>query len=298
MNLTWDNNLGSSHNSCAQDMTLLLRIIKEFDPGDILMSSFSNFTTISEEATFILNEIHKRFDAESKNVDRNQFMRLVIKSLSWRAMASNLPNALSDSGVNQETPPFEITQPIQEKNVGYEGGGVDGVTYETANQCPDEIQYATANNGMVHIEEEEEPAQSLPLLVDSANNPPFSGTSDADDIHPEVRKFFGDNQITHDHLTKPKYATALPVPPDLVEKYFLYKQKKLLSDQSSPPPKEEFENRCQETLENCEIVAPEPTADELLNGAGNAYCTDGIDQAQGNHVSSAPMTVTSPPIQV
>ena len=61
------------------------------------------------------------------------------------------------------------------------------------------------------------------------------------DIHPEVKKYFEDNPITLDHLTKPKYATALPVPPDLVEKYFKYKQnkhKKIVSDQSSPPPKE------------------------------------------------------------
>ena len=56
------------------------------------------------------------------------------------------------------------------------------------------------------------------------------------DIHPEVKKYFEDNPITLDHLTKPKYATALPVPPDLIEKYRLYEQKKLLPDQSSPPP--------------------------------------------------------------
>ena len=115
MNLTSDNNLGSSHNSCAQDMTLLLRIIKEFDPGDILMSSFCNFTTISEEATFILEEIHRRFDfEESKNITKEQFMRLVIKSLSWRAMESYPPNVPSDSRDNQEIPPFEVTQPIHE----------------------------------------------------------------------------------------------------------------------------------------------------------------------------------------
>ena len=211
MNLTWDNNLGSSHNSCAQDMTLLLGLIKEFDPGDILMSSFSNFTTISEEATFILNEIHKRFDAESKNVDRNQFMRLVIKCLSWRAMASNLPNALSDSGVNQETPPFEITQPIQE-NVGYEGGGVDGMTYETENQCQDEIQDAAAYDCL------------------------------------------GYSEVTT--LTLKKY-------------------------------------------ENGDVVVTGVTAEEHLNGADDAYCTEVIQQAQGNHyVSSAPMIVTSSPNQV
>ena len=102
-------------------------------------------------------------------------------------------------------------------------------------------QYVNLSNGQMLAKKEKEPAQSLPLLVEAANNPPLSDTSDADDIHPEVRKFFEDNPITRDHLTKPKYATALPVPPDLVEKYFIYKQnkqKKIVSDQSSPPPKE------------------------------------------------------------
>ena len=215
MNITWDNNLGSFQNSFAQDMTLLVRLIKEFDPGDVLMSYssvLSNLTKISEEATFILEEIHKRFDfEESKNITKEQFMRLVIKSLSWRAMESYPPNVPSDSRDNQETPPFEVTQPIQVIG-GYEGGGIDGVTYETENQCPDEIQDAAANDGMAHIKE--------------------------------------------------VYLT-------------------------------------QEKFEDCGIVAPEPTAEKLLNGADDVYCTDGIEQAQGNHyVSSAPMIVTPSPNQV
>ena len=64
------------------------------------------------------------------------------------------------------------------------------------------------------------------------------GLPNVNDIHPEVKKYLEDNPITLDHLTKPKFATALPVPQDLIEKYRLYEQKKLLPDQSNPPPKE------------------------------------------------------------
>ena len=209
MNITRDNILGSSQKSWEQDMTLLDRLIKEFDPGDVLMSSpsdFRNLANLSPQERSILYTIHKRFEVEYKSIYPKQFMRLIVKALSRRAMESNNLNVPSDSGVEQDTPPFEVAQPIQ-IIVGYEGGRVDGVTYETENQNPDEIQDAAAY---------------------------------------DCSKYSGVNLI----------------------------------------PKE------------LEVVTG-VTAEELLNGADNAYCTDGIEQAQGNHyVSSAPMIVTSPPIQV
>ena len=94
---------------------------------------------------------------------------------------------------------------------------------------------------------EDKPAQSFPL--NDANNPPLQDIP-SQNIPPNFsvslaasapKGEFRDESlnITYDQLTKPKHATALPVPPEVIEKYRLkYGLAELSLNQSSPPPKE------------------------------------------------------------
>ena len=94
---------------------------------------------------------------------------------------------------------------------------------------------------------EDKPAQSFPL--NDANNPPLQDIP-SQNIPPNfsvspaastLKGLFQDESlnITYDQLTKPKHATALPVPPEVIEKYRLkYGLAELLPDKSTLPPKE------------------------------------------------------------
>ena len=120
-------------NLSEHDKTLLERLIKECDPNDVLMSSFANLAQISEGEKSILSAIHRRCNAESENmkgVTLHQLKRLVVKTISGRAVESNLPNVLSDSRGSQ---PILKAEACEER-------GVDGVNYEIVNLTSEQIE--------------------------------------------------------------------------------------------------------------------------------------------------------------
>ena len=140
---------------------------------------------------------------------------------------------------------------------------------------------------------DEQPAQSFPLPVDGANNPPLSDTLDANETYPEVTKLFQDIppqnippkstisqaaptpkgefqeeslNITYDQLTKPKYATALPVPPEVIEKYRLATTKKEEEPvQSYPLPVDDANNPPLSDASVTEIFQDIPSQNIPLN---------------------------------
>ena len=123
----------SPKNLTEHDRTLLERLIKQCDPSDILLSSFTNLAQISDGESSILSAIHRNFNAESetmKDFTLHQLKRLVARTISSRAVEGNHPIVPSDSSVSQ---------PIQRTEEAYEEG-VDSVNFEIVNLTSEQIE--------------------------------------------------------------------------------------------------------------------------------------------------------------
>ena len=128
-----------SQNLSENDRTLLERLIKQCDPNDVLMSSFTNLAQISDGEKSILSTIHKLFKAEAedvKDVTLHQLKRLVAKIISGRAMESNLPTS----------------QPILKAET-CEEGEVENLNYEIVNLTPEQIEGYDLTHHEVTVEE-------------------------------------------------------------------------------------------------------------------------------------------------